>query len=210
VLCNIGSRRLLGKVIGIHVDDPEDPDEEPFAYVVKTEALPSLESRTISAPSDSDGCICRERCFRVFDEAEQSKWAAPLIPTDKRKPLRFGLEDKVCIRIWDEPKGYEKWVPGKVVELWPSLPKPKKKGHDYEWAEGLPYKVSVDSLGDFFCHWDDHTLIRKAENAPQTAVKSISKRMEKRKREDGTLEVVDHVTLRRRTVGPESDDDSDD
>jgi len=119
VLCNMGVRRLAGKVIDTNVEDPEEPDaEELIAYVVKTDNLPGIEpSRTISAPADEDEVICRERCFHSQREFLLAKWAAPLKP-DRKKALRFQLADSVIIRIRDGPDGYEQWAQGKVIEVW--------------------------------------------------------------------------------------------
>merc|ERR1719221_2028950 len=201
VLCNIGKRRLSGKVINVGVEDPEDPEQDPFAYVVKTDALQNMESNMISAPSDTDDCICRDRCFFVKREYDLAKWAAPIISKEARQPLRFGIGDKVCIRIWDREDGYENWKAGEVTSVWSKIrPKPSGTSFLEEWADAIPYKVDVEHLGLFYCHRDDHTLIRKVENAPRTLLKTMSKRMEKRKLEDGTLEVFDHVTCRRRIV----------
>merc|ERR1712039_143403 len=105
--------------------------------------------------------------------------------------------------IWDRDDGYENWVQGKIVEIWPKFPKPPGGGMDREWAEALPYKVAVQELaqyGPFFCHRDEHSLIRSPENVPRVLGKRVTGRMEKRRLEDGTLEMFDHVTLKARKV----------
>eukprot|EP00404_Azadinium_spinosum_P059534 CAMPEP_0180704188 /NCGR_PEP_ID=MMETSP1038_2-20121128/7018_1 /TAXON_ID=632150 /ORGANISM="Azadinium spinosum, Strain 3D9" /LENGTH=254 /DNA_ID=CAMNT_0022735995 /DNA_START=179 /DNA_END=940 /DNA_ORIENTATION=- len=195
VLCNVGDRRLIGTVLDKDVEDPEDPEEDNLAYVVKTDAIPgALESRTISAPSDFDEVICRERCF-AQSEVALTKWAAPIILPNQRKPLRFNLKDKVAIRVQDHSDGYEQWVCGEVLEVWPVLKGKPKEGF-LRTAEAVPYKVAVEKRGVFYCHRDEHTLIRLPENIPRTLVKTISKRFENRKLPDGAVEKFDHVTLR--------------
>jgi len=67
-------------------------------------------------------------------------------------------------------------------------------------------------LETYYCHWDDHSLIRKPENKPLTLGKTISKRFELRPLNDELMEEFDHATERSRAVkaGNESSDcDSD-
>merc|ERR1712100_826531 len=111
-----------------------------------------------------------------------AKWAAPVIPVEKRKPLRFNVNDQVSIRIQDNKDGYEQWVSGTVMQTWSVLPGPRQTQGLMVSAEAVPYKVVVDKRGAFYCHRDDHTLIRDKENAPKTLGKSIAKRFETRTR----------------------------
>lgn len=202
VLCNVGERRLLGTVLEVDVEDPQEPGEH-VAYVVKTDAFPGFESRTISAPYDSDLVIMRERCFDVTSECTFAKWAAPIAKT--KKPLRFGLQRKVGIRVSDDAAGYEQWASGRVVEIWPKLPGKPRDGF-LTSADSVAYQVQTDDGQNLFCHRDEHTLIRSIENIPQTRKRGLSKRFEQRKLPDGTVVQFDHVTLRSRTIKHESSD----
>lgn len=205
VLCNVGARWLAGTVLSRDVEDPEEPDEEKLAYVVKTDAIKGhLESRTVSAPYDVDVVVCRERCFSVESELSLAKWAAPVI--DRRPSLRFAPGDEVGIRVRDKSDGYEQWIHGKVVEIWPALPKPAQTGLLWS-ADAIPYKIVVAKGGAFYCHRDDHTLIRLPQNVPRVPVKTISKRFENRELADGRVERFDHMTLRGRIVDISEDDD---
>jgi len=192
----MGPRRFPGIVLSTNVEDPEEPGEI-IPYVVKTDALPGVaDSNTISAPSDIDEVVCRERCFNSQYEMDLAKWAAPM-SLSKSKPLRFNLEDTVAIRVMDSSKGYEQWKVGKVVEVWPALPGAAPTGF-LKSADAVPYKIELqeDFRQRFYCHRDEHTLIRKPENVPQTPTKAISKRFEKRRLADGSIEKFDHLTLR--------------
>lgn len=211
VLCNLGDRRLAGTVLSRDVEDPEDPEGERIAYVVKTDAIPGvIEGNTISAPADEDLVICRERCFNAKSESSYTKWAAPIIQEQHRKVLRFGPGEEVAIRVQDRPDGYEQWVCGRVSEVWPALPGRVGRGF-LTTASHCAYKVNVGRGNDFYCHRDDHTLIRLPANIPKKPGKTISKRFENRKLPDGSVERFDHVTLRskRVTVEEEEDEDSD-
>jgi len=73
-----------------------------------------------------------------------------------------------------------------------------------ETASAVPYMVAVRANDQtFYCHRDDHTLIRKPENKPRSLGKTIAKRFEFRQSEDGTVEQFDHVTLRSKKVQSE-------
>lgn len=196
VLCNMGERRLAGVVLSLNVEDPEDP-RELIAYVVKTDNYPGVApSRTISAPGDVDMVVCRERCFNSVSEKDFTKWAAPLVP-DRSKPLRFAVGDAVAIRVKDNDDGYEQWADGNVVDVWYEFPEPMGQGF-VRTAAVVPYKVSLQSDPNqtYFCHRDEHTLIRKQENKPRITGKTISKRFERRQLDNGSFEKYDHVTLR--------------
>jgi len=204
VLCNVGERWIAGTVLSTNVDDPEEPGDL-IPYVIKTDPLMG-ESRTISAPVDSDGCILRERCFNQKNESELTRWSAP-IAFDKAKKLRFGVGDAVAIRAMDTSNGFECWLDAKVSETWATLPFEKEEGM-LKAAEAVPYVVvSKDHNVTFYCHRDEHTLIRKPENKPQKPGKTVSKRFEIRERTDGKKEKFDHVTLRGKVVD-EIDEDS--
>jgi len=200
VLCCVGDRWLPGSVLSTDVEDTEEPDGERLPYVVKTDGLPGFEGRTISAPCDEDGTICRERCWHEETEQELAMWSAPVVPPRLRKPLRFALGDAVAIRIWDHDDGREQWALGLITAVWHPLPGP----HDAEGflasGEAVPYRVQVEGEGSYLCIRDEHTLIRKPENVPRTLGFGISKRFEKRKLPDGTVEKFDHLTLRGRKV----------
>lgn len=203
VLCNVGQRRLPGTVLSLNVEDPEEPNNPMslIPYVVKTDNLPGVvESRTISAPSDVDMVICRDRCFNSKSEMDFAKWAAPTA-FDKKKPLRFGIGDEVAIRVKDRPDGYEQWRDGKITAVWASIQGPKGEGF-LKPAEAVPYVVSLSPHPQqtYYCHLDDHTLIRKPENKPRKLRKTLSKRFEVRQADGGALEKFDHVTLRSKIV----------
>jgi hypothetical protein len=210
VMCNIGPRRLAGVILSLNVEDPEEPDPSNLIpYVVKTDSILGEEpSRTISAPSDNDMVICRERCFHSKTEMELAKWAAP-IGFDKAKKPSFSVGDAVAIRVKDRHDGYEQWADGKIVEVWPVFPGPKGEGF-LKFAEAVPYLVSLQDNQNqtFYCHRDEHTLIRKPENKPRTQRKTISKRFEIRKLDNGSFEKFDHVTLRGKIVEGMEESDS--
>merc|ERR1712187_1004929 len=72
-------------------------------------------------------------------------------------------------------------------------------------ADCVPYLVLTEDDEIFYCHRDDHTLIRSPENVPRTPCKGVSQRFELRKRPDGTSERFDHVTLQSRIQRDERD-----
>jgi len=141
-------------------------------------------------------------------EVDLAKWAAPLVAKPiKTQPLRFKLSDRVGIRVQDNADGYENWLCGNVVEVWPTLPGNHETQGFLASANSVPYKVLTDDKIAFYCHRDDHTLIRKAENVPQTQVKTISSRFERRQLLDGTFIKFDHVTMRSRKIMEEFDEE---
>merc|ERR1712232_239995 len=124
--------------------------------------------------------------------------------------LRFACGDRVAFRIEDSADGLDQWLCGQVKETWSKLEGP----HTFDgvkFAMEVPYLLEADSSESlselcYYCHKDDHTLIRKENHAPQTRTRGIAKRMEKRLGPDGTFEMFDHVTLRRKTVVGELED----
>lgn len=200
VLCCVGDRWLPGSILSTNVEDPEQPDGERLPYVVKTDGLPGFEGKTISAPCDEDGTICRERCWHEETEQELAMWSAPVVPPRLRKPLRFALGDAAAIRIWDHDDGREQWALGPVTAVWHPLPGPHGEEGFLASGEAVPYRVQVEGEGSYLCIRDEHTLIRKPENVPRTLGFGISKRFEKWKLPDGKVEKFDHLTLRGRVV----------
>jgi len=88
-----------------------------------------------------------------------------------------------------------------------------KWGDEDEGIEGVfppsvAYKVKLDEGGDVFCHVDNYTLIRQEGLEPQTRVKGVSKRIEERKKPDGTLVRYDHLTGQERRMEADSDSDT--
>jgi hypothetical protein len=201
VLCYCGPRWFSGHVVGTAV-----PDDELLPYLVKTDPLPGCPSRTISVPSDNDGCCTQEVCF---EQLELVRSAAPMVSESKKPKLRFALGDKVVCRIRNDPAdGLESWVEGFVKEVWPNIGKEswdlgEVKG---DFPEMVAYKVERASGRWLYCHRDDHTLIRRENMKPATRVKGISKRMEVVKEADGRQFRVDHVTERRKRIMEELDD----
>jgi len=200
VLCNFGDRWLSGHVVGTAV--PED--EELLPYLVKTDPLPGLPTKSLSVPFDDDGTCTQETCFDPTSQLNLVKAAAVVISESSKPKLRFALGDNVVCRVRNDLKdGLEQWVPGVISLLWPKLP------GDHNWRMGdfsgqypdlVPYKVDLASGVWVYCHRDDHTLIRRKGMEPQTRVRGISKRMEVRTCEDGSRERVDHVTERRKRL----------
>jgi hypothetical protein len=192
VLCNCGVRWLSGHIVGTAV--PEDDCLLP--YLVKTDPLPGIPTRTISVPSDSDNVCIQEVCFDPWRELHLIKAAAI---QDKPK-LRFPVGEKVVCRIRNTSSdGLEQWVPGTISGTWPKLSGPM------EWDMGdvsgrfpeqVPYSIDLESGKMLYCHRDDHTLIRRAGLEPQTRLRGISKRLEVRKKADGSKEKFDHSTER--------------
>lgn len=202
VVCNLGDLWIPGTVLDTNVENPQDPQMERIVYVVKIDAVDGRSpTRTIAAPEDTDAVIQRERCFDDQDEGSFAQWCAPLAPPATRKPLRFSAGDRVAVRVKDLPSGFENWSPGLVVSTWTQA---SSRGLQAMPQAMVPYVVATDSR-NYYCHRDDHTLIRKAEHIPQAPQKSISKRFEHRRRPDGVLEILDHVTLRSKVASAESD-----
>jgi len=112
----------------------------------------------------------------------------------QRKPLRFSPDEIVGIRIWDTDDSYEQWVYAQILEIWPSLPEPVLEGF-LQSADAVPYKVDVHGLGIFYCHRDDHTLLRRPENVPRIPGKRITPRFELRQLPNGKMVKFDHQTL---------------
>lgn len=201
VLCWVGPRWLSGHIVGTAV---VDQDKELLPYVVKTDANPGLPSRTISVPSDTDDICKQEICFDPCAQINLVKAAARSLPGSKKPNLRFAVGDKVVCRIQNSPKdGLENWAPGAINEIWAKLP------GDLTWNLGdisgqfpdvVPYKVNMASGGWIYCHWDNHSLIRREGMEPLHRVRGISQRMEVRKAEDGSMEKIDHVTERRKRM----------
>jgi len=210
VLCFCGPRWLSGHVVGSAVPD----DDTLLPYLVKTDPVPGLPSKTISVPSDRDEVCTQEVCFDPESELHLVKSAATLLAGSQRPKLRFAAGDKVACRLKNDPKdGLETWVAGVVSSIWPELPGERKwqiENISGEFPSVVAYKVDFSTGGWVYCHRDHHTLIRRDGMQPQTRVKGISKRMEVRKANDGSREQVDHQTERRkRMLESDSDGDSD-
>lgn len=212
IVCNLGELWIAGTVLDCHVSNPEGAHLARIPYVVKTDAFPGkFESRTISAPSDTDGVVCRERCFNHNQEDSLARWCAPAVTVESRKPLRFADGDRVAIRVKDLSGGYENWMLAGIVSTWTEMPLPSRLGNAHRLKPHVivPYVLMSEGREVFYCHRDDHTLIRKPEHVPQIPLKSISKRFEKRRCSDGTVEMFDHVTLRSKPANEDDGSDSD-
>jgi len=210
VLCNVGERRLVGVVkmkdVWTHGDHGEGHGDhgenhcQRIAYLVQPDAIPGSESKPmITVWYDDDEVVCRERCFHE-SESSLTKWAAPIISENQRKPLRFSPDEIVVIRIWDTDGGYEQWVCGRVLEIWPSLPEPVLEGF-LQSADAVPYKVDVYGHGIFYCHRDDRTLLRRPENVPRAPGQRLTARFELRER------MFDNLTLHDTIMQPDCDVD---
>eukprot|EP00418_Pyrodinium_bahamense_P017378 CAMPEP_0179124252 /NCGR_PEP_ID=MMETSP0796-20121207/58710_1 /TAXON_ID=73915 /ORGANISM="Pyrodinium bahamense, Strain pbaha01" /LENGTH=348 /DNA_ID=CAMNT_0020822909 /DNA_START=45 /DNA_END=1091 /DNA_ORIENTATION=- len=207
VLCYCGPRWFSGHVVGTAVQDDEG---DLLPYLVKTDPLPGLPSRTISVPGDRDEICTQEVCFNPKMQLHLVKAAALLVPSTGRPKLRFGIGAKVTCRIVNAADGLEQWVSGTVSEAWPKLPGELKwqiEDVSGDFPDVVPYKVDLSTGSWVYCHRDHHTLIRREGMEPQTRVKGISKRMELRRTKDGEREQVDHQTERRkRALDSESED----
>lgn len=212
VLCYCGPRWLSATIVGTAVVDPEDGELLP--YLAKTDPLPGLPARTISVPSDHDGCCTQEICFDPEEQLHLVKAAAAL-PLKSGKPqLRFAVGDNVVCRIHNNPKdGLEQWVRGVVRAIWPKL-----SGGEDTWSLGdvsgkfpeeVPYQIDIASGRWLYCHKDVHTLIRQPGMEPETRVKGMSKRMELRVNKDGTRDRIDHATGRKKRLASTAVSDSD-
>jgi len=209
VLCYCGPRWLSGLVVGTAV--PEEKTLLP--YLVKTDPLPGLPSRTISVPSDRDDVCVQEVCFDPKTQLELVQAAAQAVKESARPKLRFAVGDRVVVRVRNSAEdALEQWLPGAVCSTWPQL------GGERKWELGdvagefpdaVPYQVDLGSAGLVYCHRDHFTLIRREGMQPQTRVKGISKRMEVVTAADGSREQVDHQTERRkRFLASDLGDDS--
>jgi len=198
VVCFCGPRWLSGHIVGTAVPDPDDNGILP--YLVKTDPLPGVPSRTISVPSDSDDICRQEVCFNPSSELHLIKAAAAVIPESGKPKTRFAVGDEVVCRIHNNTDdGLEQWVPGKVSMTWVTLPGEQKweiGGISGTFPDVVPYKIDLISNSWIFCHRDVYTLIRKKGLEPQTRVRGISKRMEVRIAADGSKERIDHATER--------------
>jgi len=202
VLCYCGPRWFSGSVVGTAVADEEDDSIIP--YLVKTNPVPGVASRTISVPSDNDNICTQEVCFDPCSELHLIKAAAVLIPESRKPRTRFAVGERVVCRVRNSTDdGLERWVPGTVSEVWSELAGEqmwKFYGVSGNFPRIVPFKVDLDSGSWIYCHRDDHTLIRREGMEPQTRVRGISKRMELRKAKDGSKERIDHATERRKRM----------
>jgi len=196
VLCFCGPRWVSGLVVGTAVLDTT----ELLPYLVKTDPLPGMPSKTISVPSDTDDICTQEVCFDPLSQMHLVLAAAQLVNQSARPKLRFTTGDKVVVRIRNSAEdGLENWVAGTVGSTWPKLPGKKTWELDNisgEFPDTLPYKVDLSTGNWLYCHRDHQTLIRREGFQPQTRVKGISARMEVRRAKDGSMETVDHHTER--------------
>ena len=170
VLCNCGQLWISGWIVGSAVED----DQDLLPYVVKTDPIPGLPSRTISVPHDRDEVCVQEVCFNPSSELHFVKCAATRLAGSAKPQLRFTEGDKVAVRLKNGPDGLERWVSGCVTDLWPSLPGKLQweiEGVTGEYPKEVPYRVDMSPLGWCFVHRDDHTLIRREGLQPQTRVK---------------------------------------
>ena len=150
-------------------------------------------------------CPAVEVCFDLLSELFLVKCAALGRITSSRPKLRFAEGERVVVRIRNSNDGLECWCSGRVAALWPQLPGERQWDIDDitgEFPKEVPYRVDLVAGPPnwIFVHWDSHTLIRREGFQPQTKVKRISKRLEIRRRDDGTMEQVDHLTERRKPV----------
>jgi len=180
VICCMGEHYMPGRVFSVDVDQEGDI----IPYGVKLDM-----GRLIVVPHDEDGTCMREVCFDSWQLASDA--APTMLPKDIGKPTRFSQGERVAFRIHDRTDGFDQWLCGKVVATWCELKDGKK----------IPYELCSDDDDDltkYFCHNDDHTLIRTVDNIPAERCKTIAPRMEKRKLEDGQIECIDHVTGNKR------------
>jgi len=211
VICFCGPRWFSGHVVGSAV--PNEGDVLP--YLVKTDALPGVESRTISVPMDRDDLCTQEICWAPH-QVHLVKAATQLVKEAARPKLRFAAGDKVVVRISNsKADGLEQWVDGKVAEQWPKLSgETKWEVGDVvgEYASHTPYRVQLADGKFVYCHCDNFTLIRREGLQAQERSKGVSKRLEVRRAKDGGKEKFDHLTERSKrmleAIG-ESDDSSD-
>eukprot|EP00928_Gymnodinium_smaydae_P047850 TRINITY_DN31964_c0_g1_i1.p1 TRINITY_DN31964_c0_g1~~TRINITY_DN31964_c0_g1_i1.p1 ORF type:complete len:207 (+),score=33.90 TRINITY_DN31964_c0_g1_i1:44-664(+) len=173
VVCRTGDEWNSGTVF----DTSVERNGKVWPYGVKLES-----GAIILIQKDDDSHILREVCF---DDWRIASDAAPeFLPQDVGKPTRFKAGEKVGFRVHDTPDGLDKWLKGSVQATW------------FELEDGyrIPYQLRSDADEVFFGHRDDHTLVRLQENIPQTRIRTMAPKMEKRKREDGRMETIDHAT----------------
>lgn len=209
VLCFIGPRWISGHVVGTAV--PQDSDVLP--YLVKTDPVPGLASRTISVPMDSDQICTQEICFDPSAQLHLVQAAAQVVKESARAKLRFAVGDRVAVRLRNSKEdGLESWAPGRVSAVWPKIGGARtwRHGEDSgEFPDAVPYRVDLDGGAWVYCHRDHFTLVRREGLQPRTRCRGTSKRMEEVRSADGSVEKVDHQTERRKRIassGPGSDD----
>merc|ERR1712032_423716 len=194
--CYCGPRWLSGHIVGTAVPD----DDGILPYLVKTDPLPGVPTRTISVPQDDDEICRQEVCFDPYSELHLMKAAAAPAPEAGKRNTRFTVGDEVVCRIRNRPDDkLEQWVPGKVSETWAKVPGEQKweiGGVSGDYPDAVAYKVDLSPSGWIYYHRDDYTLIRRKGLEPQTRVKGVSKRMEVRVAKDGSKTRFDHATER--------------
>eukprot|EP00746_Dinoflagellata_sp_MGD_P138166 gnl/MRDRNA2_/MRDRNA2_71876_c0_seq1.p1 gnl/MRDRNA2_/MRDRNA2_71876_c0~~gnl/MRDRNA2_/MRDRNA2_71876_c0_seq1.p1 ORF type:complete len:312 (-),score=74.31 gnl/MRDRNA2_/MRDRNA2_71876_c0_seq1:52-987(-) len=203
VVCNLGIRWIGGHVVGT---DKEEKDD--WCYLVKTDPHGAdMESRTITVPSDTETVCFQEVCFSP-DYMEQMKGAAPELPKSA-STRRFKVGDRVTCRVRPDADLLEKWCSGTIDVVDAPLPPPLQWGDEDmsgDYPPSVAYKVKLDNGSFVFCHADNYTLIRKEGLESQTRVKGVSKRLEDRRKPDGSLVRYDHLTGRERRIENEEGD----
>lgn len=222
VLCNCGPRWLAGHIVGTAVPDANSITP----YLVKTDPLLGIPSKTIKVSKDTDDVCTQETCFDACKELHLTRSAAHRIGGSCKPKLRFNIGDAVVCRVRNNVEdGLEQWVAGQVSLLWPTLPTCAVKHHACEVADCgtcaevagmfdalpdvVPYKIDLEAGSCIYCHRDHHTLIRRHGMQPHERVRGISKRIEGRTSKDGGKERIDHETGRcKRMLDSVSADDT--
>jgi len=211
VLCYCGPRWFSGWIVGTAA---LDEDNDIMAYLVKTDPVTGLPSRTVSVPSDRDELCVQEVCFDPITQLHLVRTSAQEVKESAKPTLRFAVAEAVVVRVRsDTSNGLERWVAGTVEELWPTLGATPDKfdiaGVIGEFPNIVPYKVKLAAGGWVYCTRDNFTLIRREHMKPKVLVKGLSKRMEVAQADDGNWEKIDHQTEKRRKVPPPDSDDED-
>merc|ERR1712224_440908 len=122
---------------------------------------------------------------------------------DSPPKLRFAPGERVSFRVEDAKDGLDQWLCGEVKEAWPKLHQPCQF-EGVQFVDTVPAVEADSTFGrlevSYYCHRDDHTLIRKEENMPQERSFGIARRMEKRVLAGNTTVTFDHATCRSRKI----------
>lgn len=200
----MNSRLVPGRVVQVNIRDPDDGFF--VAYMVKTDRLScSLPSNTMGVPRDTEAFCVRETCLPMSLEKMVMFCAQHYVTLPK---LRFAPGERVSFRVEDGEGGLDQWLCGTVKETWPNIPGPCEFA-GVQFCDTVPYSLEADSTTGrsertYYCHRDDHTLVRREDHMPQKRRKGIAQRMEKRALAGSTV-IFDHATCRSREVQGESE-----
>ena len=201
VVCNVGNEWLSGMVTAVN-DATQHDQTFKYPYVVKLD-----EGDLITAPVDEHDTIRAEICFgRCEDSTLFTLFCLPSVCPSRAR--RFACGERVACAVENSVPALTgtMWAPGTVEMVDRSMEEAAKMLlaeeilTDKEWSKGcVPYQVKMDAGYSVLVHKDVHWLIRdlahQVEGPRQAEDGSCClTSIEKRQREDGGWEMVDHTT----------------